>query len=138
MLQKANNFRMFPNLLDEFFNDDFWRSRNLNSTALVNVKESGDSFDLELAAPGMSRDDFKINLDNRVLTISTEKKSENEDKDDGYLRKEFGHYSFSRSFTLPDTVNEDEISAKYEEGILHVNLPKREEIVVKPKQIEIH
>jgi HSP20 family protein len=93
-----------------------------------------------VAAPGMSKGDFKLNYDNGRLTISSEKKMENEEKDgDTITRREFSYQSFQRSFTVPETmVNADKISAKYDNGILHVTLPKREEVKPKPaKEIKI-
>lgn len=115
-----------------------WGNSNFagsNSTLpAVNVKESDDHFEIEVAAPGLKKDDFKINYDNERLTISCEKKMENEEKDGGKLvRREFSYQSFQRSFTVPEkTVNADKIQAKYSEGILHVTLPKRDEIKPKP------
>jgi HSP20 family protein len=135
----------FPRLFDRFFEGDLfdWSNRNFSDTNTtlpsVNIKESSDAFDVEVAAPGFSKDEFKIELDNDLLTISSEKKVENETKEgESFSRREFSYQSFSRSFTLPNTVNSDKIGAKYENGILKVSIPKKEEARPKPaKQIQI-
>lgn len=104
----------------------------------VNIKENADNYVLELAIPGMKKTDFNINLDNKVLSISSEVETENEDTTDNYTRREFGYSSFKRTFTLPDTVESDDVKANYEDGILCITLPKREEAKQKPpKRIEI-
>ena len=104
----------------------------------VNIKELPDAFIVEMAVPGLKKSDFQINLDNHLLSISAELKEENENKDDGYTRREFGYSSFKRAFTLPESVNDSKIDANYNEGILTVHLPKREEAKQKPaKRIEI-
>lgn len=104
----------------------------------VNISENEDGFTLDLAAPGMQKSDFKINLDNNLLTISSEKQDENEEKSEKYSRKEFHYSSFSRSFTLPKSIDFDKIKADYNEGILKISLPKREDSkVALNRQIEI-
>ena len=92
---------------------------------------------IELASPGLKREDFKIEVDDNVLSISSEKRKEFEKNDElgKYTRKEFSFSSFKRSFTLPDTVNEDLIKANYEDGVLHLTLPKKEEALPKPKRL---
>ncbi|MBE0653521.1 MAG: Hsp20/alpha crystallin family protein [Bacteroidales bacterium] len=136
----------FPSIFDRLFEGDLmdWGNSNFagsNSTLpAVNVKESDDHFEIEVAAPGLKKDDFRINYDNERLSLSCEKKMENEEKDgDKLVRREFSYQSFQRSFTVPEnTVNADKIQAKYSEGILHVTLPKRDEIKPKPaKEIKI-
>lgn len=116
-----------------------WGHSNFSSTntslPAVNVKETDDDFVIELAAPGMDKNDFKINFKNNVLTISSEKKNENEEKSQNYTRKEFSYQSFQRSFTVSDNaVLGDKISAKYNNGILHITLPKREELKPQPER----
>jgi len=96
----------------------------------VNIRESEEGFMLDLAAPGLKKEDFKVNLDNNVLTISSEQKNENEEKSEKYTRKEFFYSSFSRSFTLPKTIDLDKIKADYNNGILSLSLPKREDAKV--------
>ena len=103
----------------------------------VNIKEENDKFVLEMAAPGMKKDDFQINLDNYQLTISSEKSEKNEEKKDNYTRREFMYSTFSRSFTLPKTIDIDKIKADYKNGILTVILPKKEEEAKLTKQIKI-
>lgn len=105
----------------------------------MNIKESTDAFEVELAAPGLEKKDFNIELNNDILTISSERKIENETKEgQQFARREFSYQSFSRSFTLPNTVDNDKIKAKYDNGILRVSIPKKEEAKPKPvKQIDI-
>ena len=115
-------------LMEDF--DTNFPFRNRESRGIVpsvNIRESEDSFMLDLAAPGMKKEDFNINLDNNVLTISTEVKSEDEEKNEKYTRREFSYSSFCRSFSLPKSVDLDKIKADYSDGILNLTLPKREE-----------
>ncbi len=140
MLAKRNE-NYLPSFFDRFLNNELmdWGHSNYSSTntslPAVNVKETEDDFIIELAAPGMGKNDFKINFKNNVLTISSEKKNENEEKSDNYTRKEFSYQSFQRSFTVSDNaVLGDKISAKYNNGILNVTLPKREEVKPQPER----
>lgn len=148
-LVKSNGtfFPTIPSLFDDFFNRDWldsslanWRISGATLPA-VNVMETGDDFRIEVAAPGMKRGDFKVELDNNVLTISSqrEEKSEDTDENGSYTRKEFSYQSFQRSFSLPENkVLGDKISARYVDGILHVTVPKSEAAKVKPaKQITV-
>ncbi len=129
----------FPSIIDELFKPDWLGGmQNFNTNVpAVNIKETDLSFGIELAAPGKKKEDFNIEIDHNVLTISSEEKNEKEEKDnDGkYTRKEFSYSSFRRSFTLPETVNSDAIQANYETGVLHLVLPKREEALPKPKRL---
>jgi HSP20 family protein len=135
----------FPRVFDRFFEGDLfdWSNRNFSETNTtlpsVNIKESPESFEVEVAAPGFAKDEFKIELNNNLLTISSEKKTENETNEgENFTRREFSYQSFSRSFTLPQIVNSEQIGAKYENGILKVSIPKKEEAKPKPaKQIAI-
>ncbi|GLB49945.1 Hsp20/alpha crystallin family protein [Neptunitalea lumnitzerae] len=140
-LVKRNNNVWLPNLLDEFLMkpDLFGGVQNLgNNTPAVNIKDNEKEFLLELAVPGRKREDFNLEVDEGVLTISSEVKSENEVKEHNYTRREFNYSSFKRAFTLPETVNEDAIKANYEDGVLSIELPKKEEALPKPKRsIEI-
>ncbi|WP_223883330.1 MULTISPECIES: Hsp20/alpha crystallin family protein [Arenibacter] len=99
---------------------------------MVNIKETAEAYFVEMAVPGLNKSDFKIDIDNQVLSISAELEEESEDKQENYTRREFGYSSFKRSFNLPETVNEEHIEAKYNEGILSVHLPKKEEAKQKP------
>ena len=98
----------------------------------VNIKENADEFFLEIAVPGMKKSDFNIDIDNKILSISSETKEEHEEKEENYTRREFGYSAFKRTFTLPDTIASDKISAQYKDGILIVHLPKKEEAKEKP------
>jgi len=104
----------------------------------VNVIENSDNFRIELAAPGMKKEDFKIRVDGNLLEISAERKEEKEEKEENYTRREFSQSSFSRTFTLPDTINADKIGADYRDGLLKLTLPKKDEAKKRePKQIPI-
>ena len=135
----------FPSLFDKIFNGDLmdWGMTNFsspNSTLpAVNVRETKDDYNIELAAPGMRKQDFKIQFQNSVLTISCEKQDEKNETENNFTRREFSYQSFQRSFTVPhQNVESDRISASYADGILHVKLPKREELKPKPaKEIKI-
>lgn len=131
-----------PNWIEEFFGNDFFNNDPVvNSTVpSVNVIESNDNFRIEVAAPGLKKEDFKIELDNQLLKISSERQHEDESrKDEKILRREFSYCSFKRTFSLPETVQAERIEAKHENGILTVVIPKRDEAKVQPvKQIEIH
>tara|TARA_R110002051_G_scaffold217596_1_gene281632 strand:- start:1069 stop:1545 length:477 start_codon:yes stop_codon:yes gene_type:complete len=131
------NYSNVSTWLDDIFNRDLPSvfTSNFNtgmSVPKVNIKETADSFMIELAVPGLKKSDFKLDLDNQVLTISTESKEENEHKEENYTRREFGYSAFKRTFTLPDSVNDEKINANYTDGILSVLLPKKEEAKQKP------
>ncbi len=132
-----------PSLVNEFFNDDwfdgfFGLAPIKNSMPTVNIIEEKDQFKLEVAAPGLDKEDFKIDLHNDILTLSAEKKQENEEKNKKYLRREFSYCNFKRSFTLPDYVDTDKIEAKHKNGILTITIPKKEEAKEKePRVIKI-
>ncbi len=142
-----NDYSSFPSsVLDKFFEGNLmdWNNRNfagINSTLpAVNELENENEFKIDVAAPGMEKKDFKLNYENGRLTISSEKKEEKEEKSgDSITRQEFSYQSFQRTFTVPESVvNADQISAKYDNGILHVILPKRDEVKPKPaKEIKI-
>jgi HSP20 family protein len=130
----------FPTLFDTFFNDfdSMEKPSAAHTLPSVNVMENEDKFRIELAAPGLSRGAFKVNVHEDVLTISSEKNTEQEEKEANYTRREFSYASFTRSFNLPETVDSDNIAATYNEGILNVTLPKKEEAKPKePKLIEV-
>jgi HSP20 family protein len=135
----------FPTLFDHFFENDLfdWSNWNFSSTNTtlpsVNIKETNDDFEVEVAAPGFSKTDFKIELNHDVLTVSSDKEVKNETKDgQQFTRREFSYQSFSRSFTLPNSADSDKIKALYENGILKIVIPKKEEAKPKPaRQIAI-
>ena len=134
-----------PSMFDRFFEGDLfdWSNRNFSNTNTtlpsVNIKENPDEFKVEVAAPGFDKGDFKLELNHDVLTISSEKQMENEIKDDEHFSKrEFSYQSFTRSFTLPNIADSERIDANYENGILKVSIPKKEESKPKPsRMIEI-
>ncbi len=136
MLAKRNNL-IFPSVFDEFFKPDWFGGVNTVSSTVpaVNIKEGEKNFSLELSIPGFKKEDFNIEVDNDVLTISSEVKAEKEVKEEHYTRREFRVSSFKRAFTLPETVDADHINAAYEDGILKLTLPKKEEALPKPKRL---
>ena len=128
-----------PSIWDEFFNKDVFNwgtnyANTGNSLPAVNIKETPESFHVEMAAPGMEKKDFKIELEGHTLTIGSEKQDQREKKEgESYNRKEFSYQSFYRTFHLPkDVVDADRIHAKYENGLLQLEIPKREEAKQKP------
>jgi HSP20 family protein len=130
------NDMLFPSLMNELFVPDWFGGKdNFSMLPAVNIMENEKDFTLELSVPGRKKEDFNIEIDDNVLTISSEVKSEEETTEKNYTRKEFGYSSFKRSFTLPDTVNADAIEANYENGILTFVLPKKEEALPKPKRM---
>ena len=140
---------IFPglNLFDDFFSRDLW-NWNLNNNSstnttipMVNVKETNENFEVEMAAPGMNKEDFKVQLEGNLLTITSEKNHENEVKDgERYSRREFSYQSFQRTFQLPkEVVEADKIEAKYENGVLKLVIPKNENAKPRPpKTIQIN
>lgn len=129
----------FDNFFDNSIGTEFLSNFNTGITLpAVNIKETANDFILELAIPGMKKSDFIIDVENKILSISSEVTKEQEEKDEIYTRREFGYSSFKRTFTLPDSIESDKVKATYEDGILMVTLPKREEAKQKPpKRIEI-
>ena len=142
MLPTIVRSNWMPDILDDFFGSDFWNDRynlGLNTTKpAVNILEAEKEYRIELVAPGLSKKDIKIDLNKNVLSISYEKEESNEESTVNYMRREFCYNSFRRSFTLPESVNAEKISANHENGILHIHIPKKPEAVEKgPKQISI-
>jgi HSP20 family protein len=133
-----------PSFVDEFFNGSFlprfydldWNSKHTSIPA-INVEETEKAYNIEVAAPGLERKDLKVAVNDGVLTISSEKKVENEEKNDKYIRHEFGYTSFARSFTLPEETNVDKIEATHKNGVLHITIPKEEAKVIPSKEIKI-
>jgi HSP20 family protein len=123
----TRSFRPF--YMPNFFDDDFFPvlSKRTSSVPSVNVREDDKNFILDVAVPGIDKKDLKIDVNEDVLTISSESKSESEESTDGYKRKEFSYSSFSRSFYVPENVNREKVEANYKDGILTVTLPKQEE-----------
>ena len=121
---------------NNFFKDDF-ATNPTASQPKVNIHEDEKGYSLELAAPGFAKEDFKIDLEKDVLTISVEKKTEQTEDKKGYTRREFHYGSFKRSFILPEVVDADAIKGAYENGILTVALPKKAEVVIPKKEIAV-
>jgi HSP20 family protein len=121
-------------LFDDFFSKDVFNWGDKNYATLgtnlpsVNLKETDTKLEVELAAPGLKREDFKVEIENNMLVISSEKQEEKkeEKKEEGFVRKEFNYQSFYRSFILPDYIDENKIDATYKDGILHVVIAKKD------------
>jgi HSP20 family protein len=139
------NYPVLSTWLDDFFSNELadWRNQNFSApnTTLpkVNIKEDDKGFAIEMAAPGLKKEDFKIQLHDNLLTISSEKKEEKkEEKDKKITRQEFSYQAFTRSFTLPESADGEKINAAYQDGILTLTIPKKEEVKPqKPKEIPI-
>lgn len=129
----------FNTNFDKFF-DEFFTQLPVaagKQTPPVNIHETDAAYHLEVVAPGMKKEDFKINLENGLLTVSFEKQENTEEKNYKTHRREYRYESFTRSFTVDEKIKADGIAAKYDNGVLHVYLPKKEEIKITPKQITI-
>ena len=144
--RNSNLLNHFPALFDDFLNRDVfnWGLTNFSDTnstiPAVNIKETTDNYEVEVAAPGMTKKDFRVQLEGNMLTISSEKTIEREEKDDvRYTSREFSYQSFSRTFNLQkEVVDTEKIQAKYEDGVLHLLIPKKEHVKQKqPRLIEI-
>jgi HSP20 family protein len=145
--KNSDTFPALSGFFDDLFNRDLfnWGTTNFSSTnttiPAVNIKETADSYEVEVAAPGMTKEDFKIELDGNTLSIHSERhqRNDNSGEDGRYTRQEFSYQSFRRTFVLPkDVVDEDRIMAKYENGLLKLEIPKREEAKKKgPRMINI-
>ena len=145
LVKRNGRSNSLPSIWDNFFDRDVfnWGSNFTNtgnSIPAVNIKETPENFVVEMAAPGMEKKDFKIELDGSALTISSEKQNDSEDREgENYNRKEFSYQSFYRTFQLQkDVVDVESISARYENGVLQLVIPKKEEVKQKPpRMIEI-
>lgn len=132
------NYPTWSSWIDDLFGVDEtpWFSRNFNTgitSPKVNIKETTESYVVEMAVPGLKKSDFEISIEKKILSISAEVEKKNEEEtDNGYSLREFGFSSFNRSFTLPETVDDNKINATYKEGILNVYIPKKEEAKQKP------
>ena len=136
MIPMIRKHSCLPGSSDEFFGKDllqdfFATTSNYNMPA-VNITESKDDFKINVAAPGLSKEDFKIDFHNKILTLSSEKEESNEENNEKFTRREFSYSSFKRSFGLPDMVDSENINATYKDGILMIEIPKREEAKEKP------
>lgn len=144
--RNRDSFPSLSSVFDDFFNREFynWGLSNYSSSGstmpAVNIRETAENFEVEVAAPGMEKNDFKIQLDGNTLMISSEKELKSENKDgENYTRREFSYQSFQRTLVLPkDVVDEEKIKARYDNGVLRLSIPKREEAKQKsPRMISI-
>ena len=129
----------FDDVLGKSFGNEFMSNFNTGITLpAVNVMDTDNEFVVEMAVPGLKKSDFKIDIDNHILSVGAETKSETNEDNENYTRREFGYSSFKRTFAIPDSVENEKIHAGYNDGILKITLPKREEAKKKPiKTIEI-
>ena len=132
---KYNNNNVYPSLMNEFFNDDlrmnFFNRRH--SVPSVNSVENNDSFEIDLAVPGMKKDDFTIELNDKILVISSD--NSDYDQNERIRLNEFNYSSFQRSFRVPESIELDKIKANYKNGILKIKLPKRKDSITKPNRV---
>jgi HSP20 family protein len=134
----ANGFSLWGNFFNEIptvFRDDF--ASNTRGFVPVNIKETKDAYQLEVVAPGFEKNDFKINLDKNILTISAKKKNEVKDENEKLIRNEYSYRSLNRSFTLDEKIDAEKIEAKYFNGVLTLNLPRKVEVKASAKEISI-
>lgn len=142
-LVKRNTDNWLPSIFDDMFKTDWMDNGNSGmsrigtSVPAVNISENDEAFHLEVAAPGKTKKDFNLELDNGVLTISSEEKREEEKKDENgrFTRREFSYNSFKRAFSLPESVNSEKISAEYKNGVLKIDLPKKEDAKVQARKM---
>jgi HSP20 family protein len=126
---KENNI---PSVFSDFFNSDFWNEDFFNAPVTrwipaTNIRETKDAFNVEIAVPGMTKEDFKVELQNDMLHIEARHDDEKKEDNERYMRREFRTTSFSRAFRLPQIVRTESVDAKYDNGILKIVLPKKEE-----------
>jgi HSP20 family protein len=144
-LIKKRNGSLYPSLTNDIFENSlfglngifdsdnpFWNRSSL--VPLANISETKNEFNVDLSAPGLTRGDFKVEVDDGILTVSCEKQEESKEDKENYKRREFSYNSFTRSFQLPENVAEDKINAKYDNGMLHISLPKKEMTISKAKK----
>lgn len=139
-LVKSNQFPSFRSMMEDFWNTDGFFNKPIFENGFlpaVNIRDKKDSYELEVSAPGFKKEDFKVSTDDGMLIISAETSSENEEENDSYTRKEFSRSSFSRSFNLPENVLEEDIKARYNDGLLQIALRKTEPGKRTGKQIAI-
>jgi HSP20 family protein len=132
-IKRQNPF--FPVFTDSFFKDNFLNDTDWTTSPAVNIAETKDGFRIEVAAPGLNKEDFHINVDKNVLLISSEKETSSETKEEKYYRKEFSYNSFKRSFSLPEDVDAEKIKAAHANGVLTVFIPKQDEAKEKPARV---
>jgi HSP20 family protein len=133
----VKNYSPFNDLFDSFFRDSYYNDSTLNKVPAVNIYEAEEAYTIEVAAPGLKKENFKLQLEKNILKISAEKASETENNHRKVTRKEFSYHAFARSFTLPETVDFAKIYAKYEDGVLYVTVGKKEEAKIQSREIAI-
>lgn len=127
----------FNDVFDSIFNDTFFSDRMVSRIPAANISETADHYHVQLAAPGLKKKDFKINLERNVLSISADQRLENKQEERNYTKREYTYSSFVRSFNLPESADENGIQASYVDGVLAIDIPKREEAKTVSRQIEI-
>jgi len=127
----------FNDVFESIFNDTFFNDRMVIRVPAANISETPEKYHVELAAPGLKKGDFKLSLDRNVLNISVERRSENNDNQKNYTKREFSYSSFVRSFTLPESADQNSIDATYRDGVLQIDIAKKEEAKFVSRQIEI-
>lgn len=145
LVEAKRRKKLLPDLWEDFFNDRFFNapflSMNRSDLSVVpdaNIIENPDNFQIELAAPGLEKKDFKVEMQNGSLSISAEKEEEKKEENKNFRRREFSFSSFTRSFTLPENILKDKIDAKYESGVLKLTIPKKEVSPAEPvKEIKV-
>ena len=139
------NQKPFEKTLNSLFEDIFqgfpsgFAGNDWNSQGFIpaNIRETREGYHLDIVAPGLDKSDFRVNIDKNILTVSAERKQEGKKEDEKFIRREYGFRSFSRSFTLDETIDAARIQAKYENGVLALELPRKEELKLMPKEIAI-
>jgi HSP20 family protein len=142
-IRNGSLFNSLPTLFDDMLNRDLFNFSNTNysntdtTIPAVNIKETSDKYEVDVAAPGMNKEDFKVELDGNILTISSEKTNQYQDRDDErFYRREFSYQSFQRTFNLKkEVVDSDKIEARYDKGVLNLIIPKKEEAKQKPPRL---
>lgn len=136
---KPNNALLpgFNDVFDSIFNDTFFNDKMVSRVPAANVSETENNYHIELAAPGLKKEDFKLNLERNILSISVEQATDHHDNQKNYNRREFSYSSFVRTFTVPESADINNIDAGYADGILRIDIAKREEAKAMRRQIEI-
>jgi HSP20 family protein len=135
---KNNGFNpLFTDVFDSILNDTFLSDKLINKTPAVNVAESDNGYDIELAAPGLKKEDFKISVEKNVLSVSADKKVESTDETKKYSKREYKYTAFARTFTLPQAADQTKITAEYADGILNITVGKKEEAKIQTREIEV-
>lgn len=129
--------KTLDSFLDNLLNDLPVTNNNYLNFPAVNIAETKDDYELDFNVPGRKKEDFKITVDKNILTVSFEKKEEQKEEGKQFIKREFATQSFKRSFTLDEKINTEDIKASYEDGLLHLSLPKKEEVKVLPKEIAV-